>query len=97
VRPCEGGGYLLAVAEVIVERDIAGRFVVESAAARTRRFLRPDHPGSASMSTSTASAASFACTGVGDDERERDHTTKRDFVGRQCRPWGPFMGVPSRC
>src|SRR3954454_23933464 len=39
----EGGGYLCAVAEVIVERDIAGRFVMDERRARTRRFLRPDH------------------------------------------------------
>jgi hypothetical protein len=92
----EGGGYLLAVAEVIVERDIAGRFVVDERRARTRASSGRTTAGSASMSTSTASAASFACNRVSATTKATGSPTKRTLSVASAGRGGRFMGVPSR-
>ena len=88
----EGGGHLLAVAEVIVERDIAGRFVVDERRARARRFLRPHH-GRQRIDVDLDRLGGVLCLqqGVGDDEGH-GITDEADLVGRQCRPWGPLHG-----
>ena len=93
----EGGGHLLAVAEVIVERDIAGRFVVDERRARARRFLRPHH-GRQRIDVDLDRLGGVLCLqqGVGDDEGD-GIADEAHLVGRQRRPrraasWGCRRG-----
>ena len=73
----EGFGDLVAVAVVIVERDIARHIVPELRRARLGRFARADTAGSGSMSSATASAASLACAMVSAITQATGSPTKR--------------------
>ena len=93
----EGGGDLFAVAIVIVERDIAGGLGID-----LRRACRAPHPRRApppaarSISTSTASAASFACSGVSATTNATGSPTKRTLSVGSAGRGGLRMSVPSR-
>ena len=84
----EGGGHLGAVAIVIVERDVAGRLLVDQRRTRSRRLLRPDNGRSESMATSTASAASLACS-RSRRPRKRRIAHPAHLVGGECRSRRP--------
>ena len=92
----KGGGDLLAVAEMEIEPDIARHVVVKVRRAGRVGLAGSVTAGSGSMSTITASAASFACgDGLGDDRGDR-LADMADLVGRQRVPDGLSIGVPSR-
>ena len=93
----ERGRHLLGVAVVVIERDIARRFVVDERRARARGVLAAaTTAGSGSISTSTASAASFACSGVSATTKATGSPTKRTLSVGSAGRGGFFIGVPSR-
>ena len=92
----EGRRDRLGVAVMIIERDIAGHFVVEQRRAGRGRFLGAVTAGSGSMSSSTASAASLACSSVSATTKATGSPTKRTLSVASAGRGGFFIGEPSR-
>ena len=92
----ERGRDLLAVAIVIVERDVARRVVVEQRRARRAASSADVTAGSGSISTSTASAASLACSSVSATTHAIGSPTKRTLSVGSAGRGGFFIGEPSR-